>query len=813
MPVARIGESVSYSDKLKEQAQLINKRRQQNLNVEIAQEEKNRQFRDQQLQTFYDFDVSGMSAEHIKAIGKLQANMANSLDPNSEDHYQNTQQLIADISFLNNAYNVASRHRDQRQSGAQQMVGLMTGEVEANPGEEFVNEGIDGLNNANALWDQGGFSGEINVGGSAGNRSMSGVPLVPNPDGGWMSGEGEVSFFENSLTNDSSPLYRPTIIASAPTLNKMAEEAMSDEVLNGTNTEEVADLRWSTMTGSKKERIRKEEYDKVAKEGQTTAFEDLTPEQMKALGIDDESLRDKYRDKLQEGIDARGTAPGADAFDFNKSISNMPVLNEPIQIKTENEEYTGIGKVEGAQYVKGLDLDSLPVRGAQGQPRIPIEVAFVKNGLITKKTIDPATDPEEYSDFMESLGSRGREQLLAYSGYYQTPGGPKVEIGNDDPGTSNRTNSSTDTPVNAKLESDRQLLLDDIADAEEELRLQTGLGAGNAGNAAGKIEAMRKLIELQEKLGPMNDALETLGIERIELDRLYTDPSQADSTEPIGPDPYDPPQDPVAEEPRIDPPQNPPAADPEPIGPQPETERDLSALPTLSPIAEQVSASVSASEGYNENMQINVPDTLNSGVTIAGIDIGSTAGGADGKMEIFEVFLRPEDYEALKPMVGLTGAAAKEALSAAQAKGLLLQDGLGLEGDDFEKMAAYHISMHQLPAIYKKIPKKHFEKLDQEVKDIFINIEFMTPGTSTPKLVLKAIKSGKKKDWEAVANAYYNPNTGSTYYGGKELTDQKIANSEMENPPEDAKSIGRGNVKRVKEAGDNLRDWIEKTYG
>lgn len=549
MPVARIGESVSYSDKLKEQAQLINKRRQQNLNVEIAQEEKNRQFRDQQLQTFYDFDVSGMSAEHIKAIGKLQANMANSLDPNSEDHYQNTQQLIADISFLNNAYNVASRHRDQRQSGTQQMVGLMTGEVEANPGEEFVNEGIDGLNNANALWDQGGFSGEINVGGSAGNRSMSGVPLVPNPDGGWMEGQGEVSFFENSLTNDSSPLYRPTIIASAPTLNKMAESAMSDEVLNGTNTEEVANLRWSTMDDSKKQRIAKEEYDRLAREGETTAFEDLTDKQKKDMGIDDESLRNKYRDKLQEGIDARGTAPGADAFDFNKSISNMPVLNEPIQIKTENEEYTGIGKVEGAQYVKGLDLDSLPVRGAQGQPRIPIEVAFVKNGLITKRTIDPATDPEEYSDFMESLGSRGREQLLAYSGYYQEPGGPEVEVGNNEPGTSNRmvTNAAGEDIVrgilgidpenavatpNAKIESDRQLLLDDIADAEEELKLQMSIAGGNAGNLTGRMEAMERLVELQEKLGPMNDALEALGIERIEPEPIDVPTADAEGADP-----------------------------------------------------------------------------------------------------------------------------------------------------------------------------------------------------------------------------------------------------------------------------------------
>lgn len=119
-------------------------------------------------------------------------------------------------------------------------------------------------------------------------------------------------------------------------------------------------------------------------------------------------------------------------------------------------------------------------------------------------------------------------------------------------------------------------------------------------------------------------------------------------------------------------------------------------------------------------MQINVPDTLNSGVTIAGIDIGSTAGGADGKMEIFQSFLRPEDYEALKPMVGLTGNAAQEALAAAQAKGVLLQDDLGLEGDDFANMAAYHISMHQLPAIYNKIPKNILRRWTQKLEIYFL---------------------------------------------------------------------------------------------
>ena len=56
MPVARIGESVSYSDKLREQANLINQRRQQNLNVELAQEDRNRAFREKQIADTYSFD-------------------------------------------------------------------------------------------------------------------------------------------------------------------------------------------------------------------------------------------------------------------------------------------------------------------------------------------------------------------------------------------------------------------------------------------------------------------------------------------------------------------------------------------------------------------------------------------------------------------------------------------------------------------------------------------------------------------------------------------------------------------------------------
>ena len=536
MPVARIGESVSYSDKLRAQADLINKRRQQNLDVEIAQEEKNREFTNQQLQAFYDFDVSGMSPEHIKAIGKLQASMANSLDPNSEDHYQNSEQLIADIAFLNNTYNVASRYRDQRQTGTQQMLALMTGEAKAGPGQEFVNEGMDGLKNANAIWDQGGFSGEINVGGTAGNRSISGVPLVPNPEGGWMEGEGEVNFFESPLTNDPTSIYRPTIIAAPPILSTLAEAAMSDEALNGTNTEEVANLRWDTMSESKKEQIAREEYERLATD-ETAAFEDMTEKQKIALGIDDESLKNTYGDRLQEGVDARPRAAESDVFDFNKTVARMPQLSEPIKLRSQNEEFAGT--IEGAQFQKDLDLGTLQT-APNGAPLIPVEVAYVdRSGNTSVKILDPVKNPDDYDAFMEAIGRRGKEQLLEYSGYYVTPEGPQVDVGEDPQALNPAVDQSiredlgiseADSSPSAKLESDRQMLLDDIEDAEADLRFQMQISA----NPKGQLDALGRLVELQEQLGPLNDALEELGIDRIESDGVDVSAAEASARTELG---------------------------------------------------------------------------------------------------------------------------------------------------------------------------------------------------------------------------------------------------------------------------------------
>ena len=66
-----------------------------------------------------------------------------------------------------------------------------------------------------------------------------------------------------------------------------------------------------------------------------------------------------------------------------------------------------------------------------------------------------------------------------------------------------------------------------------------------------------------------------------------------------------------------------------------------------------------------------------------------------------------------------------------------------------------------------------------------------------------AARSGDKASWMDIANRYYNPNTGATYFGSKAETEAKIKSGK----------IATGNVNRVKKARKNLLAWIEKTYG
>ena len=788
----------TYSDAINRQVDLIQRQRAVNLQNRLAQDQKNREFRTEQLQNIYDFDVTALPPGYAAEIKEAQDKMASWLDPNSEVRYENKEQLIADISRLNNYYLAGKNQRltsnEARTDYDNALINGTSVAGAAMAGTETTR------NNRQAAADAGGF-GAYSVDGAPGSLSITGIQMEEGENGQYAFDEAtgdRVDILDSNFA-DGSGFFRLDLVAAAPYLSTATEGAMTDERLDGTNSLAVAQIDYDVMNDAEKTRLQKEVYEeKTAGDNKAKPFEEWvkTADEaaIKRLGLDEASLVKAMADSYDKGLDARPGTAGADAFDFNRSIANMPQLSKPVKLRSEDEEFAGT--IEGAQFQKGLDLDTLQ-KGANGAPLIPVEVAYVQsNGTVVKKVLDPATNPVEYDAFMEAIGKRGKEQLLQYSGYYQTPEGPQVDVGEDPQALNPAVDQAiredlgiadADASPGAKLESDRQMLLDDIEEAQEELRLQLSLAEGNAGNATGINDAAMRLQELEEQLSPINDALEELGIERIEYEPI--DVSAADAggagAGGAGADASTAQADPAT------------------------TERDLSGLAEITPIAQAASDSVAASEGYSPGLQINVPDTTNSGVTIAGLDFGATAGDPTEKLKIMKQYLSEADYNALEQLVGLTGTEADTKLKELQDQGLLLKDGLGLNEEDIKNIPAIYISAVELPLIYETIPEEEFKKLPQEVMDVVINVQFNHHGPATLRKVRDAIRENTKEAWMEVANMYYNPDTGATYFGSKEQTEMKLKRNREKIP---GKSIAPGNVSRVKEARENLLSWIESTF-
>ena len=96
------GGGKTYSQMVNEQLGLIQRQRAANFEQRLAQEQKNREFKTEQLQNIYDFDVSGLASGDVELLGRLQEELANSLDPDSENSYSSSRELVADIAFINN---------------------------------------------------------------------------------------------------------------------------------------------------------------------------------------------------------------------------------------------------------------------------------------------------------------------------------------------------------------------------------------------------------------------------------------------------------------------------------------------------------------------------------------------------------------------------------------------------------------------------------------------------------------------------------------------------------------------------------------
>lgn len=203
--VAPLVQGDSYSDMVAKQVALINRQRETNLAQRLAQDEKNREFKTEQLQNIYDFDVSGLAAGDAAIFAELQKTLSNSLDPDSTDSYSSSQELIADISYANNLYNNMKHWGAVGRQGQQAYQGYM---LEGMGSEDYIFDGNeDSYNELNQYWDTGGFQWDGQIGGTAGNRTITGKSV--GRDG--TVGQDVINFSDNVIRSRPEEWYRPEI--------------------------------------------------------------------------------------------------------------------------------------------------------------------------------------------------------------------------------------------------------------------------------------------------------------------------------------------------------------------------------------------------------------------------------------------------------------------------------------------------------------------------------------------------------------------------------------------------------------------------
>ena len=540
----------TYSDAINRQVDLIQRQRAVNLQNRLAQDQKNREFRTEQLQNIYDFDVTALPPGYAAEIKEAQDKMASWLDPNSEVRYENKQQLIADIGRLNNYYLAGKNQRltsnEARTDYDNALIGgtSVAGAVMA--GTETTRD------NRQAAADSGGF-GAYSVDGAPGSLSITGIQMQEGENGEYAFDEatGERIDILDSNFADGSGFFRLDLVAAAPYLSTATEGALTDERLDGANSKAVAQIDYDVMNDAEKTRLQKEVYEeKTAGDNKAKPFEEWikTADQaaIERLGLDEVSLVNAIAASYDKGLEARPTPPGASAFDFNRSIDTLPQLSEPIKIRSTTgsvSEGGFAGTVEGAQFQEGLDLDELQKDPVTGAPLIPIEVAYVSSdGSIERKVIDPTANRAEYDFFMESIGRGGREELLAFSGY----GEDAQTIINVGGGTANAEDGlageasrqagedlgaqvgEMSTPegqasVRADLEVERARLDDEIEDAEQAYLLAQSLN-----NPMDQAEKMQILDDLISQRDQINADLEAMGgVTNTDADPAQGDPATA----------------------------------------------------------------------------------------------------------------------------------------------------------------------------------------------------------------------------------------------------------------------------------------------
>jgi hypothetical protein len=307
----QIGQGKSYSEMVADQLGLIQRQRAANLQQRLAQDEKNREFRTEQLQNIYDFDVSGLASGDVALLGQLQKELAAGLDPDSETAYSNSQELVADIAFINNVYGEMKRWGDTGISGRQGYQQLLSNR-DLGDGTVFVGD-ENTLGARNKVWEQGAFA-NAQILGAPGQRQIIGDML--DQDGNVMQ-EG-IDFFQNTWRNQPDQFWRPEIKQGAMLLDGVALDYSERKGVDGTNVEKVAaevfDSDPEIINRIRREELRAINEKRVNELGYPPITMDAAESTFKSLGLGEEDIRSRYVERAVEGIGLRPVKPGPQTF-------------------------------------------------------------------------------------------------------------------------------------------------------------------------------------------------------------------------------------------------------------------------------------------------------------------------------------------------------------------------------------------------------------------------------------------------------------------------------------------------------------------
>jgi flagellum-specific peptidoglycan hydrolase FlgJ len=341
-----------------EQLGLIQRQRAANFEQRLAQEQKNREFREEQLQNIYDFDVSGLASGDAKLLKQLQTELANSLDPNSENSYSSSRELVSDIAFINNVYGEMKRWGQTggagRQSYQQSILNPDRGDGTVFTGNEEL------LDKRNATWEQGAFA-SAEILGEAGNRQIIGNVL--DQDGNVMQ-EG-VDFFENVWRNRPDEFWRPEIAQGALLLDGVALDYAGRSGVDNTNVDNFAGAVFDSDPNI---------YDRVVRERLIAINQDRASQNLPAITIEDtadlesyslseKDIRAEYIAKAKEGVGLRPTKAAPQTFSGSVYDTQFGVraagLAKPISVtsSTLSGDVSHVGLVGDQMVVVYEDAD------------------------------------------------------------------------------------------------------------------------------------------------------------------------------------------------------------------------------------------------------------------------------------------------------------------------------------------------------------------------------------------------------------------------------------------------------------------------